>query len=84
MTVLLTYLTRFVNMLGKRTHDRGCVEIKPRNLEVHWPEGNCLLSPDEIDIASGEPDCNAIVRVEKVGEAVAETGASRVRAAEQP
>jgi anaerobic selenocysteine-containing dehydrogenase len=44
-------------------------KMKPGNLEVHWPEGSCLLSREEIDIASREPDYNAIVRVEKVAEA---------------
>jgi len=43
-------------------------EMKPGNLEVHWPEGSCLLSREEIDIASREPDYNAIVRVERVTE----------------
>ncbi len=41
-------------------------EIKPGNLEVHWPEGNVLLSRDEIDRASREPDYNAIVSVERL------------------
>jgi hypothetical protein len=41
-------------------------EIKPGNLEVHWPEGNCLLSREEIDIASREPDYNATVRIERM------------------
>jgi len=40
--------------------------IKPGNLEVHWPEGNCLLSREEMDFESGEPDYNAIVTFEKV------------------
>ncbi len=40
--------------------------IKPGNLEVHWPEGNTLLSREEIDRASREPDYNAIVSVEKI------------------
>src|SRR5713226_5710028 len=40
--------------------------IKPGNLEVHWPEGNCLLARDRIDAASREPDYNAAVVVEKV------------------
>ena len=40
--------------------------IKPGNLEVHWPEGNCLLSRHALDLASGEPDYNAIVKVEKI------------------
>ncbi|HET7841214.1 MAG TPA: molybdopterin-dependent oxidoreductase, partial [Terriglobia bacterium] len=41
--------------------------IKPGNLEVHWPEGNGLLSLEEIDRASREPDYNAIVSVKKIG-----------------
>jgi predicted molibdopterin-dependent oxidoreductase YjgC len=48
---------------------RGFVKlapIKPGNLEVHWPEGLPLLSPSEVDPESGEPDYNAVVRVEKV------------------
>ena len=38
--------------------------IKPGNLEVHWPEGMPLLST-KTDRESGEPDYNALVRVEK-------------------
>jgi molybdopterin-dependent oxidoreductase alpha subunit len=41
--------------------------IKAGNLEVHWPEGNGLLSREEIDAASKEPDYNAVVRVERLG-----------------
>jgi predicted molibdopterin-dependent oxidoreductase YjgC len=41
--------------------------VKPRNLEVHWPEGNVLLSREEIDRLSREPDYNALVTVERVG-----------------
>ena len=39
--------------------------IKPGNLEVHWPEGNVLLGT-QIDPDSGEPDYNALVRLEKL------------------
>jgi molybdopterin-dependent oxidoreductase alpha subunit len=39
--------------------------IKPGNLEVHWPEGNTLLSPDAIDPESMEPDFNAGVTIER-------------------
>ncbi|HKY34260.1 MAG TPA: molybdopterin-dependent oxidoreductase [Candidatus Polarisedimenticolia bacterium] len=39
-------------------------DVKPGNLEVHWPEGNVLLSRDEVDPASREPDYNTLVRVE--------------------
>lgn len=40
-------------------------QIKPGNLQVHWPEGNCLLSREEIDLASHEPDYNAVVTIQK-------------------
>jgi predicted molibdopterin-dependent oxidoreductase YjgC len=40
--------------------------IKPGNLAVHWPEGMPLLSGAALDEQSGEPDYNALVRVEKV------------------
>jgi predicted molibdopterin-dependent oxidoreductase YjgC len=39
--------------------------IKPGNLEVHWPEGNTLLSGDVIDPDSMEPDYNARVTIER-------------------
>jgi predicted molibdopterin-dependent oxidoreductase YjgC len=38
--------------------------IKPGNLEVHWPEGNTLLSASAIDPDSMEPDYNAVVTIE--------------------
>ena len=38
--------------------------IKPGNLEVHWPEGNTLLSASAIDPDSMEPDYNAAVTLE--------------------
>jgi molybdopterin-dependent oxidoreductase alpha subunit len=39
--------------------------IKPGNLEVHWPEGNTLLSPSAIDPESLEPDYNTVVTIEQ-------------------
>jgi predicted molibdopterin-dependent oxidoreductase YjgC len=39
--------------------------IKPGNLEVHWPEGNTLLSGSAIDPDSMEPDFNALVTIEQ-------------------
>ena len=39
--------------------------IKPGNLEVHWPEGNTLLSASAIDPESMEPDYNATVTLER-------------------
>ena len=40
--------------------------IKPGNLEVHWPEGNTLLSGAAIDPDSMEPDYNAVVTLEAI------------------
>jgi hypothetical protein len=40
--------------------------VKPGNLEVHWPEANALLSREEIDWMSHEPDYNAVVTIERV------------------
>jgi molybdopterin-dependent oxidoreductase alpha subunit len=42
--------------------------IKPGNLEVHWPEGNVLLAGDRLDPDSLEPDFNAAVTIEPVGQ----------------
>ncbi|MCL5998439.1 MAG: FdhF/YdeP family oxidoreductase [Chloroflexi bacterium] len=39
------------------------VPIKPRNIQVHWPEGNVLLRRDTYDPACGVPDYNALVQV---------------------
>jgi molybdopterin-dependent oxidoreductase alpha subunit len=39
--------------------------IKPGNLEVHWPEGNVLLSSSRMDPDSMEPDYNAFVTIER-------------------
>ena len=59
---------RLTSPAGSYTGRAKIDQIKTRNLEVHWPEGNCLLSREGIDRASREPDYNAIARVEKVGE----------------
>ena len=40
--------------------------ISPGNLEVHWPEGNTLLSASAIDSDSMEPDYNAVVTLEPI------------------
>jgi hypothetical protein len=37
-------------------------DVKPGNLEVHWPEGNVLLG-DAFDPESMEPDYNAVVHI---------------------
>jgi molybdopterin-dependent oxidoreductase alpha subunit len=40
--------------------------IRPGNVEIHWPEGNVLLSSAAIDPDSMEPDYNAVVTIEPV------------------
>jgi molybdopterin-dependent oxidoreductase alpha subunit len=41
-------------------------QMTPGNLEVHWPEGNILLSGRAIDPESLEPDYNAVVTLNAV------------------
>jgi len=38
--------------------------IKPRNLQVHWPEGNVLIDAQRRSPDSHVPDYNAYVRIE--------------------
>jgi anaerobic selenocysteine-containing dehydrogenase len=47
--------------------------IRPGNLEVHWPEGNVLLSGARRDPASLEPDYNIEVTVCVTGSPCAES-----------
>ncbi len=56
---------RLTSQHGTYTGVARIDKIKPGNLQVHWPEGNCLLSMEDIDVASGEPDYNAVVTVER-------------------
>jgi molybdopterin-dependent oxidoreductase alpha subunit len=56
---------RLVSRSGRFLGRARIAEIKPRNLEVHWPEANVLLDKEAIDVLSREPDYNALVRVEK-------------------
>jgi molybdopterin-dependent oxidoreductase alpha subunit len=58
-------LIRLTSSTGSFVGRAKIQPIKPGNLEVHWPEGNCLLSREEIDLSSREPDYNAIVTVER-------------------
>ncbi len=51
--------------VGQFTGQVRAAAIKPGNLEVHWPEGNTLLSGTAIDPDSLEPDYNAVVTIER-------------------
>jgi len=57
---------RLVSAQGVFEGRARLAEIKSKNLEVHWPEGNVLLDRTAIDRASREPDYNALVRLEPV------------------
>jgi predicted molibdopterin-dependent oxidoreductase YjgC len=46
---------------GKYRGRLRAAAIRSGNLEVHWPEGNALLSSSAIDPESMEPDYNALV-----------------------
>jgi anaerobic selenocysteine-containing dehydrogenase len=39
--------------------------VKPGNLQVHWPEANCLLDRTRRSPIGGVPDYNALVQLEK-------------------
>jgi molybdopterin-dependent oxidoreductase alpha subunit len=47
--------------------------IRPRNVQVHWPEGNVLLRRGRIDPACGIPDYNAVVSITKADAATKTT-----------
>ena len=57
-----------VSAAGRYSGRARIDEIKPGNVEVHWPEGNVLLSREEKDAVSREPDYNAYVRIECAAE----------------
>jgi predicted molibdopterin-dependent oxidoreductase YjgC len=57
---------RLVSPVGQLTGRARIDALKPGNLAVHWPEANVLLSREERDALSHEPDYNALVTLEKL------------------
>lgn len=53
------------NDIGELQGKVFIASVKPGNLQVHWPEGNVLLDKKKRSPASGIPDYNALVRLEK-------------------
>lgn len=53
------------NDLGEYRGRVYTAPVKPRNLQIHWPEGNVLLDREKRS-QEGVPDYNALVKVEKV------------------
>jgi molybdopterin-dependent oxidoreductase alpha subunit len=58
---------RLVSASGAFTGRVFLADMRPGNLEVHWPEGNALLSASRRDPESGEPDYNVEVQVVRLG-----------------
>ncbi|MBI1336536.1 MAG: FdhF/YdeP family oxidoreductase [Phycisphaera sp.] len=55
-----------VNELGRYEVRVHLAAIAPRNLQVHWPEGNVIIPRGLVDKAGGVPDYNAVVSVERL------------------
>ena len=53
------------NDLGRYQARVFLAPIAPGNLQVHWPEGNVLIPHGIVDQATGVPDYNARVTVER-------------------
>ncbi len=51
------------NEIGEYHGQVKLAEIKPGNLQVHWPEGNVLIARGVIDPLCGIPDYNTTVEV---------------------
>jgi hypothetical protein len=51
------------NELGEMECRVKLAPMRPRNLQVHWPEGNVLLNRERLDERAGVPDYNATVQV---------------------
>lgn len=56
---------RLVSDAGSFDGAAKLADIKPGNLEVHWPEGMALIAAGVLDPESGEPDYNAVVTLER-------------------
>jgi len=59
------------NDLGTFQGHARLVPIRPRNVQLYWPESNHLLRRGVVDPACGMPDYNALVRVARAEEASA-------------
>jgi predicted molibdopterin-dependent oxidoreductase YjgC len=55
-----------VNKIGRLECRVFVAPIARGNLQVHWPEGNVLITRGKLDALGGVPDYNARVRIEKL------------------
>jgi molybdopterin-dependent oxidoreductase alpha subunit len=51
------------NEIGEFKGKVKIAPMRPRNLQMHWPEANVLLRADVLDVEAGVPDYNALVEV---------------------
>lgn len=58
-------LVKLINEYGDYQGKIYLAPMTPKNLQVHWPEGNILLDKDKRS-SEGVPDYNAIVKLEKI------------------
>jgi molybdopterin-dependent oxidoreductase alpha subunit len=58
-----------VNGVGRYEGSAFLAPIAPGNLQVHWPEGNVIIQRGVVDKIGGVPDYNAVVRIERNGDA---------------
>ncbi len=57
---------RLVSNVGEMLARVCIANVKPQNLQVHFPEGNPLLDKTKRSSESHIPDYNALVRIEKI------------------
>ena len=57
---------RLTSPVGSMLGTVKMVQLPRQSVQVHWPEGNVLISAELNDDASRIPDYNAIVSIEKV------------------
>ena len=66
---------RLQNDVGSFDGRVAIAPIKPRNLQIHWPEGNVLIDPSRRSPDSHVPDYNAYVTLERLADNEASTAA---------
>ena len=52
------------NELGSYRGSARIAPIRPRNVQIYWPEGNLLIRRGIVDPQCEMPDYNALVRIE--------------------
>src|SRR5205823_92682 len=53
------------NELGSYRGRLRLAPIRPRNVQIYWPEGNVLIRRGIVDPSCEMPDYNALVRIER-------------------